>query len=183
MYHTLECTTMRKFGLNKSGYWTDLKKTDKSPHTLHSILHTLHTLHVDFVTFSHVECKLATRTRKHCRQSSSHIFDMLFFCGGEEGGGPESVPNSFYSFFIFSLQIIPPPPSPFPIFQFPLFRVAPPFPLVYPLFKNLHSAPLSHSFTPFLKISIQSPPPFSLWPKFSTPTFKKGGEGADCGSQ
>ena len=43
----IECTTMRKFGLNKSGYlisvardqyfyWTDLKKTDKSLHTLHS---------------------------------------------------------------------------------------------------------------------------------------------------
>ena len=42
----IECTTMRKFGLNKSGYlisfvkdqyfyWKNLKKTDKSPHTLH----------------------------------------------------------------------------------------------------------------------------------------------------
>ena len=45
MYLTLECTTIRKFGLNKSGYlisigkdeyfyWTDLKQTGKSPHTL-----------------------------------------------------------------------------------------------------------------------------------------------------
>ena len=43
----IECTAMKKFGLNKSGYlisvakdqyfyWTDLKKTDKNPHNLHS---------------------------------------------------------------------------------------------------------------------------------------------------
>ena len=150
MYLTLECTTIRKFGLNKSGYlisivkdqyfyWTDLKKTDKSPHTLHSILHTLHTFHVDFVTFSHVECKLATSSRKKCRQSSPHIFDMLFFCvcvwlnlhptifilfsslaykllgeGVGRGGGAMSSP------------------SPFSIFQSTLFRAAPPFPLLYP---------------------------------------------------
>ena len=129
---TLECTTVRKFGLNKSGYlisiakdqyfyWTDLKKTDKSPHTLHSILHTLHTLHVDLVTFSHVECKLATRTRKPCRQSSRHIFDMLFFCGGLNLYSSQPLPH---------LLISP-------------FQSIPPFPLLYPLFKNLHLAPLS----------------------------------------
>ena len=43
------------------------------------------------------------------------------------GGGAKETPHS---------------PSPFPIFQSPLFRAAPPFPLHYPLFKNLHSAPL-----------------------------------------
>ena len=95
---------MRKFGLNKSGYlisiakdqyfyWTDLKKTDKSPHL-----------------FSSSTCKLL----------------------GEGWGRGQSS---------------------FPIFQFPLFR----------------ATPLSHSFTPFLKISSEPP--------FQPPPLKKRGRG------
>ena len=65
-------------------------------------------------------------------------------------GWAESVPNNFYSFFIFSLQII---------------------------WEGFQS-PLSHSFTPFLKISTQPP---SFW-NFQPHLQKREGGGRLCES-
>ena len=103
MYLALECTTMSKFGLNKSGYLISIAKDQ-------------------------------------------------------------------YFYWIVSLQIMgggggkaPPAPSP---------SSNPPF---------LEQLPLSHSFTPFLKISSQPPLPFQPLAKIFNPHFQKGGGGRGCG--
>ena len=92
MYLKLEYTKIRKFGLNKSSYlisiakdqyfyWTDLKKTDKSPYTLHSC---------------GIQCgQKHQKTVQAGRQSSPYFFDMV------------SVPNNV---FFFHLHLLTPPP-------------------------------------------------------------------------
>ena len=90
------------------------------------------------------------RTRKQCTQSPPHIFGMLFF--------DMWICTQQFLFF-FHLQLAnysrgrggEGSKAPQPLPHLP----------ISPFFRNLHSAP------PF--------PPFNLWPKFSTPIFKKVG--------
>ena len=138
-----------------------LEKDKQSPYTPHSSPHpVLVVRHCNTQKF--VKC-LANMYWAWQIWLNKCWFCYIFTCGMQIGHKNQKTVQAVLPLYFWHAP--PPPPLPhLPISSF--LEQSPPFPLLYPLFKNLHSAP---------------PLPFCLWPKFSTPTFKKkkGGR-VDC---